>query len=406
MKLLDNQKSKYAYNINSTRNKKNIQLKYNFKGDYYSDILNSDKSLRDKHRLLSGIKTESIKESIYSNRKIPKVWKTRIGYQDEVYKAIDQDPEFAHYIGTSNKEKKENEFFETRLKQVSHNTDTSPNEGTKKFIPIDEIDKYIKHNDKDSLNINQVKIEDEKNPKNLIIETENIENSDGKKMYKEGNGKESKTQRTTQNNFYSKDMKLMNDKFISSKLDEFRVKYDMKKYMHNIQQKRIKEGRDHDLKIYVPNFMRQPINNYRDVLKSKTVNKKQNILKNNIYSNLIPSENVKYKPVKTCYNSGTMKLPKLKKNKLNIEKNKTTVFLNQNDEYDKPIEITNPKIKRDLELINYFGPQYSNCYVCRRRNSEFYQNSEPNQALILLNYLKKIKLNDILNRRSKNKRKK
>ena len=51
------------------------------------------------------------------------------------------------------------------------------------------------------------------------------------------------------------------------------------------------------------------------------------------------------------------------------------------------------KIMRDLELINFFGPHYSNCYVCHERNMDFYKNSEPNQTLILLNYLKKIKLN-------------
>jgi len=57
--------------------------------------------------LLSHIKNRSIKESIYSNRDIPKSWKTILGYQNEVYKAIDQDPNFAYYLGaTNNKDNK------------------------------------------------------------------------------------------------------------------------------------------------------------------------------------------------------------------------------------------------------------------------------------------------------------
>ena len=48
----------------------------------------------------------------------------------------------------------------------------------------------------------------------------------------------------------------------------------------------------------------------------------------------------------------------------------------------------NKKIKRDLELINYFGPHKSNCLVCKKRNMDFYTNSEPKQTMILLNYLK------------------
>ena len=70
------------------------------------------------------------------------------------------------------------------------------------------------------------------------------------------------------------------------------------------------------------------------------------------------------------------------------------MFLFHNKEFDKVIEITNPKIKRDLELINYYGPLYTHCKFCNNRNLEFYKNSEPNQTLKLLQYLKKIKLGD------------
>ena len=97
-----------------------------------------------------------------------------------------------------------------------------------------------------------------------------------------------------------------------------------------------------------------------------------------------------------------LSLPKL--NKATFSPKKTTsIFLNRPYEYDAPLEITNPKIKRDLELINYFGPRYTNCHICRRRNIEFYQNSEPKQTLFLLNYLKRVKLNEVEEKGQKNK---
>ena len=39
-------------------------------------------------------------------------------------------------------------------------------------------------------------------------------------------------------------------------------------------------------------------------------------------------------------------------------------------------------------------------------NIEFYQNSETKQTLVLLNYLKKVKLNDVEEKNKKNKRNK
>ena len=127
MKLLGDQREKnYAYNINSTNKTvyKNISFKM-LTGNFYEDLINSDVNLHKKRQLLSEIKNNSIKESVYCNKEIPKSWKTILGYSDEVYKAIDQDPDFAYYIGTSNKEKKTNDFFETQLKKVSSGGDVA-----------------------------------------------------------------------------------------------------------------------------------------------------------------------------------------------------------------------------------------------------------------------------------------
>ena len=373
MKLKDQREKNYAYNINSTANKtgyKNISFKM-LTGNFYEDLINSDVSLKKKRQLLSQIKNKSIKESVYSNKEIPKSWKTILDYRDEVYKAIDQDPDFAYYIGTSNKEKKSNDFFETKLKKVSSGADMSK----KIFLNLDGIDKYIKDND------TKPTYETEKNEKNIEKTNQTMYYSETKSDINKKNDSNNKPKgHLTQSNFYwGMNDNNLNDKLISSKLDEYRTKYDMNKFI--IQERK---------------------NNYREVLKMKTKSNKEYVLKNSIYSNLLPGKNSN-QATKTNFNKKKIvSLPKIDKTKFSPEKT-ASIFLNRPAEFDTPLEITNPKIKRDLELINYFGPRYTNCHICRRRNIEFYQNSEPKQTLILLNYLKKVKLNEVEEKNQKNK---
>ena len=382
MKLKDQREKNYAYNINSTSNKssyKNISFKM-LTGNFYEDLINSDLNLQKKRQLLSDIKNKSIKESVYCNKEIPKSWKTMLGYNNEVYKAIDQDPDFAYYIGSSNKEKKTNEFFETKLKNISSTRNTMK----KKFLNLEGIDKYIKDFE-DTKEKNEI----EKTEKNNVIEKANQTISYSETKSDNNKRRDSITKAkgyiTQTNYFWGMNDNILNDKLISSKLDEYKTKYDMNKFMNEIRQKRAREGKDKELKNYIPNFIKERKNNYREDLKMKTKSNKENVLKNSIYSNLLPGEN------SNLSKNRNLSLPRLKKTKYNPEKT-ASIFLNRPSEFDAPIEITNPKIKRDLELINYYGPRYTNCHICSRRNIEFYQNSEPKQTLILLNYLKKIKL--------------
>lgn len=116
-----------------------------------------------------------------------------------------------------------------------------------------------------------------------------------------------------------------------------------------------------------------------------TINKKE-VFKSTIYSNLIPDQ---ANPLKQH-----MIIPLEKKHQHNhkqqIKKLTYGPFLNFNyDAYYKNIEITNPKIKKKLTELNYYGPYYSHCPSCRNKNLEFYEMMEPTQCLKLLAQLKK-----------------
>ena len=395
MKLIHNKRNPniYAFNISSNSSTKPKKTKgFSFKaltGNFYEDLINSDISIKRDKIKLSHIKNKTIKESIYSNRDIPKSWKTLLGYTDEVYKAIDKDPNFAYYLGANNKDTLSNNFFGTQLKNIDSDYKAEKN---KKFISIENIDKYIKDNNIDNNNDNKKDELTENNEKKNEIKKYNKTIS-----YIEKNHPDNKNiynihhyQREFKNNNH-----FMNDKFFSSKLDEYRNKYDIDKFVgsikHKIREIQIDDD-DDDIYYYLKMKKENKKNYYREFLKDKTQNNKKKVLTKTIYSNLIPEKGEDKNFYRTFNNNkGLMPLNKIKRKKYNPLK---TTPLFYNTEKNLKENSMNKKIKRDLELINYFGPHNSNCLVCKKRNMDFYTNSEPKQTMILLNYLKKIKLND------------
>ena len=389
MKLNQRKENYYAFSIGANPSSKNKRRQnFSFKtltGNFYTDLINSDLSIKRGKKTLSLIKNKTIKESIYSNRDIPKSWKTMLGYSNEVYKAIDQDPNFAYYVGASTKkESKVNQFFGTKLMNVNNLNTGSNKEQNKKFVSLENIDKYIKENNLD---------EDLNNDKEALSEG----NNDVRLYNKTISFNERSNERRMTYHLWGINNALinskLNDKFFSSKLDDYRTKYDIDKFTENVKHK-IKEIH---LDVEDDNYTRKINENknknyYRQFLKDQTKNNKESVLKKTIYSNLIPEKEERKKFYKTLYGGNkTIESYRFKRNKNYTPFKTMPIFENREKKFNEVI--INDKIKRDLELINYFGPNYSNCLVCRKRNMDFYANSEPKQTMILLSYLKKIKLN-------------
>jgi len=370
MKLLrDKREINYAYNINnSPNNTKAKKISFNsLSKNFYEDLINSDINIKSNRHILNKIKSKSIKESIYSNKMVPSEWKIMLGYQNDVYRIIDKDPAFALYLGRSQKESNYNKFSEAqKLKTISDSQNFE-----QKPIP-DFIKKFFSKSDN-------------KTPRRY----KDVENSsliENKKDEEKNNNTEKIKFQRRPSQIYQRGLInekiVIDDKLISSKLDEYRTKYDLNKYMYDIKDKRSLDKEKKINNILTPNIKERETN-YRQFLKTRTQNDKEHVLKSSIYYNLISKDNDNNK-LKTS----------LKKNNLKPIIKPGSIFLNHNKEFDKVIEITNPKIKRDLELIDYYGPLYTHCKLCNNRNLEFYQNSEPNQTLKLLHFLKRIKLGE------------
>jgi hypothetical protein len=378
MKLLGDQREKnYAYNINNSPNSTNKKkMSFNsLEKNFYEDLINSDINIRNYRQSLNEIKSKSIKESIYSNKIVPNTWRSMLGYQNQIYRVIDKDPSFAFYIGRTQKEDNNNNFFEAQKLRSLNETQNTDN----KKLP-DFIKEYLSK--KDDKEISSYESKDKKElSKSSQIDTKKDEDKSNvvNKRFK------TKLSQIYQRGSVRDNNLVIDEKIVSSKLDEYRAKYDLNKYMYEIKNKRMGDMKQ---KTYTKNLIDRDTN-YRLYLKTRTHSDKERVLRASIYYNLLSKDDKQESNFPFKSNS-------LKKRLKPINKSTSSGSFNfkHNNEFDKVIEITNPKIKRDLELINYYGPLYTHCKICHNRNLEFYQNSEPNQTLKLLHFIKRRRLGD------------
>ena len=389
--ILDKNKKKreklYAYNINKkkTLRSNNIQFK-NLEKNFYEEIIDRDINLIDKKKDLNNMKTNIIKEYVYTNKPVPNSWKNKFSYNEDLTKAMNTDKEFFKYINEKKTDEDsinldfENEHLKTAQNSILDNLtqtqtnitfSSNDNNNNKEKSGILDVINFIKNdivaptmNETNNSNINNNSSKDI-NKKDRTISFKKTTNLlKHVSMFREG---------------------ILNDKLIQSKLEEYRTMYDMNEFIEDIKKKRLKEGKDLELNTGgISNLMKERNNNYRRFLRERMQNKKAKVLRDSIYVNLLP--------------------PKDKLEQIDIEQNKKRKFQIKNPfkiplylksdspEFDHPPEITNPKIKRDLELINYYGPKYVYCKYCNYRNLKYYQLMEEKQTLKLLKYLKKIRI--------------
>ena len=115
-----------------------------------------------------------------------------------------------------------------------------------------------------------------------------------------------------------------------------------------------------------------------------SLKKKKNILNSNIYSKLISFSDSKNKKYQKLFLS----------NENSIKEKNNNIFLNDNSEiFYKKKNFNNKIIKTLLESINNFGPYYSYCPPCKKKNIDFYNILRKDTSIQLIKFLKKLKYN-------------
>jgi hypothetical protein len=265
---------------------------------------------------------------------------------------------------------------------------------------LPNIKKSFDKNDKiDELSKTPQKIDEEKNPENIITEEHANELSASK---------ESKTKiRTKPKNEYM-------DKEINDILEDFKINYPIKNklqelydktnfyssknsFNHSMTKDKIgnssttknlransivnsnKNGIDLDSK-----FSR---NIFYNTIKNQQIFKRKNVIRQNVFNNLISNkENIITK-------STSYKAP----SKLN------PIVFSDYKNFIKKIKVKNPLVNRNLESINFYGPYFSYCPPCYNKNIEYYNNLEVNQCVGLLHHIKKMKTKEIKKSEMENK---
>ena len=376
---------KYAFNIDLKRSAGLAEKTLNFEKmnrGFYDDLIETDDLLKQKKNNLTKTKNFSIKESIYTNKRIPQSWRNKISYYNELYKTMSKDKYFVSYLGKGGE----------NINAYSTMTQTQPNLNSD--FSLKDSDKNTFHN---TINIKSFSNEKDNYDKN------NKTNHTTKNMFFNANNKSS----GVYTKFYNQ---IAENRKIHNILEEFKTNFpltlptipklttnetdknenkllitqtnDKKETTSNLTSNLTTEEKE-EKKSNLNDSKTKPKPVYRRRKKGELT--KAEVFKSTLYNNLLPPGDY--------VNEETKKELKKKKKILSVDNfNENKYLFSSAEAFNKKITITNPKIEEKLQDINYWGPHYSHCPPCFYKNMYFYENMEKNQCYKLLNYIKKVRI--------------
>jgi len=394
----------YAFNIDQKNSEKEAHKNINFdkinKG-FYDELLDCHDKIKSDIIKLAKSKTKSFKESVYSNKKIPDTWMNKESYYSELYGTMDKDKFFVSYLGKGKEiEEKDlkksydfkkkyqlenlddfesKDFLVKAFGNLNNNLNKSIGTNKKKINPLTQfvLNKAKKNEINDILEeyekkypIHLPSIIVRKEPtinhglSDFLLEEEKFE----KKEKKEEN--ENENEIINNNNFITGNLNNENNENKENKnIENIESNTNTNLNNENIN----KEAQE------TTNSISNKSSKSKTEMKKKPEQEKKDVFKTTLFNNMLP-----YRDNKIKYNNK----PIIKMDINNFE----SPFLHSTTaEFNKIIEITNPKINEKLSSIQYWGPYFSHCPPCRNKSLNFYQTMETNQCLTLLDYLRKVR---------------
>ena len=336
--------NKFVFLSGKKLNKHKLNPSKNLDKKIFDDIELKQKLIHENNRKIKKIKIDSIKQLVYANRNIPKNWKSKPDYPNQVFELFSKDSNFLKYLGTGDSTSGTKAISKSTYNLTSNN--------------------YFKKN-------NNILTEDSNRDSNF--KKKKLKLSFIKENNKIHNLKKYRYTTPSKNKYDSGKEKILNDKEILNILDELQMNYPIKEKLYELFPKE-----DID-KIQIKNEKLKNKTNKNLKVRYPLINslKTRNKLKNNIYANLISSN-------------------RNEQNKEQIKDEESSKrYLNDYDidilKKRKEI-IKNPLANRHLERINYFGPYYSYCPSCGIKNLHFYEKLPVNRIIKLTNIIKKYKI--------------
>ena len=356
--------------LKETKNSNNESQKLtdtkSMKPGFFDDIEKKDITIRQIRNQLNRVKSATIKECLYTNKNIPDIWKNQLGYQNNILKIFSEDQDFLSYCGKGPTIIKTENDFEDNI-TMSKTSDSF----YKKSQRLTDSEKKVMNNFQS--------ITTKYNDKKKIVLPEDVQKDEVKGIIN-----------VIQYKYLSnpKSRKEYSDREVLNILENYRNAFPITERVNTLDLEKQKEsellysenGGNNIIETFIKGY-----NPFENVYKLKK-NDRIDAFRQSIYNKIIPP-NIRAQSSKVRSTS--------KKKLEKFEESKFGPFLNSNSEaFNKRIEINDPIIKKYLESINYFGPYYSYCPPCRNRNMEFYNKMNQNEAIKLMQYLKKVKGKD------------
>ena len=365
-------KNKYAFKISEIKElktelinpltalKKSEQV---VKKDFDEDLINLDTLIKKYNNNINKIKDESIKEFVYTNKAIPIKWKKIKDYQGIAIKSLIKNPDFLSYVGS---ERKDKEKINIRPK-----INNASNRKSKIYLKFRSFSSsFYKINQNDSKLNSGTKLK-----RNRCMTPSNSINHLNKEL----------SSKKDLNNVFSDyeimfpikhKLKQLYPKRLLSPINERNIDFNESYNEHGSPNKI--EIKNHINKIIKNNKKSNNLIRRNEL----SLKKKKNILNSNIYSKLISFSDSKNKKYQKLFLS----------NENSIKEKNNNIFLNDNSEiFYKKKNFNNKIIKTLLESINNFGPYYSYCPPCKKKNIDFYNILRKDTSIQLIKFLKKLK---------------
>ena len=337
----------------------------------YDEIESHNVKISTDRSRLKQIKTNSIKDLIYSHRSIPHIWKNKFSYKNDVLHAIQHDKNFLNYLARSTPKttttlNKSSSLFNIFPK--TYNDDTAQHKQQQLLTPLLNTTQNAPqlNNTYTSSHIEQTSSYYHK------LSTTHHDMYSIKDAIMHDNKMRGLSNKKDNNN--EKDIDLF--------LEEYKSKHSLEKKFNEICTKDKEEsGKDKDKERYSRNIK---INGngvkYKD---------KKNIFNGSLYSQIVPNRKEILSRNEDVVNGKEKECLR----RYNSDKGYSRLKDNKNER--ATIEISNKFIRNNLETINYYGPHFSYCSSCKNKNFRFYNELEPKQCLDFIHIIKKMKMNKL-----------
>ena len=391
----------YAFNIDQKKSENDSHRNVNFEKinqGFYDELLVFHDKIKSDISKLEKSKSNSFKESVYTNIKIPDTWTTKENYYSELYKTMDKDKFFVSYLGKGNELENENIY--------NNNNKNSILKKSYDFKNKYKLEKIEDFQDKNFLikafrKINSKNESKKKSNPLLAFINKNKEKGEVNYILEEYEKKypillPSIIVRKEPTLIHGlNDFLLEEEKFIKKEKKEEENENDILHHHNNFitgnleNKNSNKNNNNENIEISKSNTKelqetKNSISN--ESLKSEKTNKKKKnseqekkeVFKTTLFNNMLPlKDNIMYRN---------------KPYQIKTENSFESPFLNSTTaKFNEKVIITNPKINERLNSIKFWGPYFSHCPPCRNKSLNFYQTMETNQCLTLLDYLRKVR---------------